>query len=35
VAVAAVRGWEGDGVDLVRFVCFDRATFGVYQRHLG
>ena len=35
VAVEAVRGWEGEGVELVRFVCFDRATFDVYQRHLG
>jgi O-acetyl-ADP-ribose deacetylase (regulator of RNase III) len=31
VAVAAVRGWSGSGVDLVRFVCFDEATLSVYQ----
>lgn len=31
VAVAAIRGWEGSGVDLVRFVCFDEPTLAAYQ----
>lgn len=31
VAVAAVRSWEGEGVDLVRFVCFDEPTLAAYQ----
>jgi O-acetyl-ADP-ribose deacetylase (regulator of RNase III) len=31
VAVAAVRGWKGEGVDLVRFVCFDDATLAAYE----
>ena len=35
VAVDAVRGWEGTGVELVRFVCFDAATLEVYRRALG
>jgi O-acetyl-ADP-ribose deacetylase (regulator of RNase III) len=35
VAVAAVQGWSGSGVDLVRFVCFDEATLGAYQAALG
>ncbi len=35
IAVDAVRGWEGDGVDLVRFVCFDEATLAVYRSALG
>jgi O-acetyl-ADP-ribose deacetylase (regulator of RNase III) len=34
VAVAAVRGWSGTGVDLVRFVCFDGDTLEVYEREL-
>ena len=34
VAVAAVRGWEGSGVDLVRFVCFDAATLAAYKAAL-
>jgi O-acetyl-ADP-ribose deacetylase len=34
VAVAAVRGWTGEGVDLVRFVCFDEVTLGVYEGEL-
>lgn len=34
VAVAAVRGWEGSGVDLVRFVCFDAAALEVYKAAL-
>ena len=34
VAVSAVRGWEGSGVDLVRFVCFDEVTLRVYEREL-
>ena len=29
-AVAAVRNWKGDGVDVVRFVCFDEATLAAY-----
>jgi Predicted phosphatase homologous to the C-terminal domain of histone macroH2A1 len=35
IAVAAVRGWEGSGVDLVRFVCFDEATLAAYRDALG
>jgi O-acetyl-ADP-ribose deacetylase (regulator of RNase III) len=35
VAVEAVRTWNGDGVDLVRFVCFDRATRAAYEAALG
>jgi O-acetyl-ADP-ribose deacetylase (regulator of RNase III) len=35
VAVEAVRSWEGDGVDLVRFVCFDGATLAAYRAELG
>jgi O-acetyl-ADP-ribose deacetylase (regulator of RNase III) len=31
VAVAAVRGWKGEGVGLVRFVCFDDATLAAYE----
>lgn len=31
VAVAAVRNWKGDGVDVVRFVCFDEATLAAYE----
>ncbi len=31
VAVAAVRGWSGSGVDLVRFVCFDQVTLAAYE----
>lgn len=34
VAVDAVRTWEGDGVDLVRFVCFDGAMLQVYKTAL-
>jgi O-acetyl-ADP-ribose deacetylase (regulator of RNase III) len=34
VAVEAVRGWAGEGVDLVRFVCFDDATLAAYRRRL-
>ena len=34
VAVAAVRGWKGTGVDLVRFVCFDAATLEIYKAAL-
>ncbi|MGH2810291.1 MAG: O-acetyl-ADP-ribose deacetylase [Actinomycetota bacterium] len=34
VAVAAVREWEGSGVELVRFVCFEAGTLGVYERQL-
>ena len=35
VAVDAVRNWKGTGVDLVRFVCFDRRTFDAYRAALG
>ena len=35
VAVDAVRNWKGDGVDLVRFVCFDRPTLEAYRSALG
>ena len=34
VAVEAVRGWTGEGVELVRFVCFDDRTLEVYRRVL-
>jgi len=34
VAVAAVKGWTGEGVQLVRFVCFDRATRAAYEAAL-
>jgi O-acetyl-ADP-ribose deacetylase (regulator of RNase III) len=34
VAVDAIRNWEGSGVDLVRFVCFDQATLAVYKAAL-
>ena len=30
VAVGAVRQWPGEGVDLVRFVCFDDSTLQCY-----
>jgi hypothetical protein len=32
--VTAVQGWEGTGVDLVRFVCFDEATLAAYKSAL-
>ena len=35
VAVEAVRNWKGGGVDLVRFVCFDRRTLEAYRAELG
>ena len=35
VAVEAVRSWKGDGIDQVRFVCFDAPTLSVYERALG
>jgi O-acetyl-ADP-ribose deacetylase (regulator of RNase III) len=35
VAVEAVRNWEGDGIDLCRFVCFDERTFNAYRSALG
>jgi O-acetyl-ADP-ribose deacetylase (regulator of RNase III) len=35
VAVEAVRNWKGDGIDLVRFVCFDERTFDAYRSALG
>jgi O-acetyl-ADP-ribose deacetylase (regulator of RNase III) len=34
VAVEAVRTWKGGGIDLVRFVCFDRATLAAYEAAL-
>jgi len=34
VAVEAVRNWKGDGVDLIRFVCFDGRTLGAYRSAL-
>jgi O-acetyl-ADP-ribose deacetylase (regulator of RNase III) len=30
VAVEAVRSWEGENIDLVRFVCFDDPTLHCY-----
>ena len=35
VAVEAVRNWKGGGVELVRFVCFDRRTLEAYEAALG
>lgn len=35
MAVDAVRNWKGDGVDLVRFVCFDHRTLEAYRAALG
>jgi O-acetyl-ADP-ribose deacetylase (regulator of RNase III) len=35
VAVHTVRNWKGEGVTLVRFVCFDRATLAAYEAALG
>jgi O-acetyl-ADP-ribose deacetylase (regulator of RNase III) len=35
VALAAVRTWKGDGIDLVRFVCFDQRTLAAYHAELG
>ena len=34
VAVDAVRNWKGDGVDVVRFVCFDARTREAYEAEL-
>ena len=34
VAVEAVRDWKGEGVDRVRFVCFDAPTLDMYFRAL-
>lgn len=34
VAVSAVRGFPAQQVARVRFVCFDDASFGIYQRLL-
>jgi len=34
VAVEAVRDWKGEGVDLVRFVCFDERTLSAYRSAL-
>lgn len=34
VAVETVRGWKGEGVDLVRFVCYDAATLEAYRTAL-
>jgi O-acetyl-ADP-ribose deacetylase (regulator of RNase III) len=35
VAVEAVRNWKGDGLDVVRFVCFDERTLDAYRSALG
>ena len=35
VAVETVRHWKGEGVELVRFVCFDRRTLDAYEAELG
>jgi len=35
VAVEAVRNWKGEGVRLVRFVCFDGGTLAAYRAALG
>lgn len=35
VAVEAVRNWKGEGVDVVRFVCFDRRALDAYRAVLG
>jgi O-acetyl-ADP-ribose deacetylase len=35
VAVEAVGNWKGDGVDVVRFVCFDERTLDAYRSALG
>jgi O-acetyl-ADP-ribose deacetylase (regulator of RNase III) len=34
VAVATVSAWKGEGIDLVRFVCFDAPTHEAYQNSL-
>ena len=34
VAVEAVRNWKGEGVDAVRFVCFDERTLAAYRSAL-
>ena len=34
VAVEAVRNWKGEGIDLVRFVCFDDRTLDTYRAAL-
>jgi O-acetyl-ADP-ribose deacetylase (regulator of RNase III) len=34
IAVATVSEWKGEGIDLVRFVCFDSATHQAYQHAL-
>ena len=34
VAVDAVRNWKGEGVRLVRFVCFDAGTLAAYEAAL-
>ena len=34
VAVEAVRNWKGEGVRLVRFVCFDERTLAAYTSAL-
>jgi len=34
VALQAVSDWKGDGIDLVRFVCFDQRTFDAYRSAL-
>ena len=34
VAVDAVRNWKGEGIRLVRFVCFDARTRATYEAAL-
>ncbi|MCA1847227.1 MAG: O-acetyl-ADP-ribose deacetylase [Actinobacteria bacterium] len=34
VAVESVRNWKGEGIDLVRFVCFDGPTLDAYRSAL-
>jgi len=34
VAVEAVRTWKGEGIDVVRFVCFDERTLEAYRAEL-
>ncbi len=35
IAVEAVRGWSGEGIDLVRFVLFDERGLATFEEHLG
>jgi O-acetyl-ADP-ribose deacetylase len=34
IAVATVQAWKGEGIDLVRFVCFDAPTYSAYENAL-